>query len=166
MDGQYEGVVDEFLRDELNYIVVESWDAADAGVRLLASDVAGRATFLVHGEEDANRQLGMANSLQAPEGVVALKDCVRVLNGFGTTLESMLPKLADGFIAPDAATARRLAAEHPRGFFLSPSGEAFHNSTVTGGQVRAQGPLALKRELAEVEHKLDATELGTRAGRE
>ncbi|MGA2897858.1 MAG: chromosome segregation protein SMC [Acidobacteriaceae bacterium] len=159
VDGQYEGIVDEFLRDELNYIVVKSWDAADAGVRLLASDVAGRATFLVHGEEDADRQLGIANCLQAPEGVVALKDCVRVLNGFGTSLESMLPKLADGFIAPDAASARRLAAEHPRGFFLSPSGEAFHNSTVTGGQVRAQGPLALKRELTEVERKLDATEV-------
>jgi len=159
VDGQYEGVVDEFLRDELNYIVVKSWDAADAGVRMLATNVAGRATFLVHGEEDANRQLGIANCLQTPEGVVALKDCVRVLNGFGTTLESLLPKLADGFIAPDAATARRLAEEHPRGFFLSPSGEAFHNATVTGGHVRAQGPLALKRELNEVQQKLDTTEV-------
>ena len=160
VDGQYEAIVDEFLRDELNYVVVKSWDAADAGVRLLAADVAGRATFLVHGEEDANRQLGIANCLQAPEGVVALRDCIRVLNGFGNSLESLLPKLADGFIAPDAPTARRLAEEHPRGFFLSPTGEAFHNATVTGGQVRAQGPLALKRELAEVERKLDATEVG------
>ena len=31
--GQYESVVDEFLRDELNYIVVKSWDAADDGMR-------------------------------------------------------------------------------------------------------------------------------------
>jgi len=158
VDGQYEGIVDEFLRDELNFIVVKSWDAADAGVRLLASDVAGRATFLVHGEEDGKRQLGLANTLPIPEGVVALKDCIRVLNGFGNSLESLLPKLGDGFIAPDTATARRLADEHPRGFFLSPSGEAFHNATVTGGHVRAQGPLALKRELNEVQQKLDATD--------
>ena len=74
VDGQYEGIVDEFLRDELNYVVVKSWDAADAGVRLLASDVAGRATFLVHSEEEATKQLGLANTLPAPEGVVALKD--------------------------------------------------------------------------------------------
>jgi len=158
VDGQYEAIVDEFLRDELNYVVVKSWDAADAGVRLLASDVAGRATFLVHDEEDVTRQLGLANTLPIPEGVVALKDCIRVLNGFGNSLESLLPKLGDGFIAPDTATARRLAEEHPRGFFLSPSGEAFHNATVTGGHVRAQGPLALKRELNEVQHKLDATD--------
>jgi chromosome segregation protein len=159
VDGQYEGIVDEFLRDELNYIVVNSWDAADAGVRLLAADVAGRATFLVHGENPSRLQQKIANSLPVPEGVVALKDCVRVLNGFGTSLEELLPRLGDGFIAPDAASARRMADEHPRGFFLSPTGEAFHNSTVTGGHVRAQGPLALKRELTEVERKLDATEV-------
>ena len=51
-----------------------------------------------------------------PEGVVALKDCVRVLNGFGSSLEEMLPKLRDGYIAPDAATARRLAGEYAQGF--------------------------------------------------
>jgi chromosome segregation protein len=92
------------------------------------------------------------------EGAVALKDCVRVLNGFGNSLEGMLPKLRDGFIAQDVDTARRLATEHPRGFFLAPSGEAFHNATVTGGRVREQGPLALKRELSEVQQKLDAVE--------
>src|SRR5207237_4090583 len=40
----YEAVVEDFLRDELNYIVVKSWDAADEGLRLLRSDVDGRAT--------------------------------------------------------------------------------------------------------------------------
>ncbi len=35
VNGQYESVVDEFLREELNYIVVKSWDAANEGMRLL-----------------------------------------------------------------------------------------------------------------------------------
>jgi chromosome segregation protein len=160
VDGQYEGVVDEFLRDELNYVVVKSWDAADAGMRMLQTDVAGRATFLVHKDGASQTQVSAARA-GAPdslEGAVALKDCVRVLNGFGTSLEGMLPKLRDGFIAQDADTARRLAGEHPQGFFLSPSGEAFHNAMVTGGRVREQGPLALKRELGEVQHQLDTTE--------
>jgi chromosome segregation protein len=163
VEGQYEGVVDEFLRDELNYVVVKSWDAADHGMRMLSSDVAGRATFLVHPEahheEDAaaHAHTGEASTPQA-DGVVALKDCVRVLNGFGRSLEHMLPKLRDGYIAPDPGTARRLASEHPKSFFLSPGGEAFHNATVTGGRVRSQGPLALKRELAEVREKLETTE--------
>lgn len=55
VEGKYESVVDEFLRDELNYIVVKSWDAADAGINLLQTDVAGRATFLVH-PNDAQAQ--------------------------------------------------------------------------------------------------------------
>jgi chromosome segregation protein len=171
VNGEYEGVIDEFLRDELNYVVVKSWDAADAGVRLLQTDVAGRATFLVHageqhgaGSEGSAGATGVAMSgvptsgISKGEGLVALKDCVRVLNGFGDSLEGMLPKLRDGFIARDAADARRLAVEHPTGYFLSPGGETFHNALVTGGRGRAQGPLALKRELAEVQQKLDATE--------
>src|ERR1700742_2313027 len=59
VNGQYESVVDEFLRDELNYIVVKSWDAAHEGMRLLKHDVDGRATFLVH-PEDAQAKFSFA----------------------------------------------------------------------------------------------------------
>ncbi len=51
VDPRYERVVEDFLRDELNYVVVKRWDAADEGLRLLRSDVDGRATFLVHPED-------------------------------------------------------------------------------------------------------------------
>lgn len=162
VDGRYENVVDEFLRDELNYIVVKSWDAADEGVRLLHGDVAGRATFLVH-PEDGQTAFGFADGMQSSarpdrEGIVPLKDCVRVLNGFGRSLEVILPRLREGFVAPDSATARSLALSNPQAFFLSPTGETFHNVTVTGGKPRTQGPLALKRELAEVQTKIEALE--------
>jgi chromosome segregation protein len=157
VDGRYESVVDEFFRDELNYIVVRSWDAADQGLRLLQSDVAGRATFLIHpdGIDTSLPAEGIANPGQ---GVVALKDCIRVLNGFGHSLESILPKLRNGFVAPDTDVARKLALEYPQAYFLSLSGETFHNVTVTGGKPREQGPLALKRELAELQSKLAAVE--------
>jgi chromosome segregation protein len=167
VDGAYEQVVDEFLRDELNYVVVKDWDAADEGIRLLKSDVAGRATFLV---EPANSGLqgrpihhgetvmdGAPRLVQVTgEGIVPLTECVRVLNGFGRSLEVLLPKLRDGFVAPDANTARTLALQHPDGYFLSPTGETFHGSMVTGGRPSSGGPLALKRELKEVEAKLTA----------
>jgi chromosome segregation protein len=165
VDGKYESVVDEFLRDELNYIVVKSWDAADAGMHLLQTDVTGRATFLVHpNDSQANFAFaeGMTSAAQTNiegiEGVVPLKECVRVLDGFGRSLEVILPKLREGFVAPDSYTARSLALSNPQAFFLSPSGETFHNVTVTGGRPRAQGPLALKRELAEVQQKLERAE--------
>jgi chromosome segregation protein len=162
VNGEYESVVDEFLRDELNYIVVKSWDAADEGMRLLRTGVDGRATFLVH-PHDADAKFSFditdsAGDFQQREGVVRLKDCIRVMDGFGNSLEAVLPKLREGYVAPDSATARTLALEYPRSFFLAPSGECFHNVTVTGGKPRAEGPLALKRELREAQQKLEAVE--------
>ena len=159
---RYESVVDEFLRDELNYIVVKSWDAANEGMRLLKTDVDGRATFLVH-PEDAQAKFSFAGDNAVPsynhqDGVVRLKDCIRVLDGFGSSLEVILPKLREGYVTPDSDIARSLALENPHAFFLAPSGECFHNVTVTGGKPRAEGPLALKRELRETHQKLEAVE--------
>jgi len=161
VDGRYEAIVDEFLRDELNFVVVKSWDAAGEGLRLLQKDVAGRATFLVHTENPRAPRLDSETWAGPPpvpvgDGIVALKDCITVRNGFGRSLETILPRLRDGFITPDADTARSLAPEYPHAFFLAPNGEIFHNVTVTGGRTREQGPLALKRELSEVQRKVDA----------
>ena len=73
-----------------------------------------------------------------------------MLNGFGKSLEVILPKLGNGYIVPDQSAGRELALENPDAFFLSQSGECFHNVTVTGGKQRSQGPLSMKRELREV----------------
>ncbi|HLI63507.1 MAG TPA: hypothetical protein VKV05_08905, partial [Terriglobales bacterium] len=154
VEDRYEGVVDDFLRDELNYIVVKSWDAADEGLRVLRSDVDGRATFLVH-PDDSQAKFSFqvdepAQPVSRAEGIVPLKNCIRVLNGFGKSLEVILPKLGNGYIVPDPESGRSLALENPDAFFLAQSGECFHNVTVTGGKQRSQGPLSMKRELREV----------------
>ncbi|MGH9738381.1 MAG: chromosome segregation SMC family protein, partial [Candidatus Acidiferrales bacterium] len=44
---QYEGAVEQFLREELEYVVVETFDHARAGVTLLREEMGGRATFFV-----------------------------------------------------------------------------------------------------------------------
>jgi chromosome segregation protein len=155
VETRYEGVVEEFLRDELNYVVVKSWDSANEGMRLLQSDVDGRATFLVHPEDAQAKFSFVASDAPAPssprhEELVSLKNCIRVLDGFGRSLEVVLPKLRDGYITADASIARNLALENPDAYFLSATGECFHNVTVTGGKQRKEGPLSLKRELREV----------------
>jgi chromosome segregation protein len=155
--GAYEAVVDEFLREELNYVVVESWTAAEQGVRLLKSGVDGRATFLIHPAEQPALFEVEADPISGP-GLTPLKDSIRVLNGFGHVLESILPKLKNGYLVEDPAEAQRLAAQHMQAFFLTPEGECFHNATVTGGKPASEGPLALKRELREAENKLGKLE--------
>jgi chromosome segregation protein len=154
VNERYESVVEDFLRDELNYVVVKSWDSADEGLRMLRTDVDGRATFLVH-PNDSQAKFSFAvddHNRAAPpsDAIVPLKNSIRVLNGFGRSLEVILPKLRDGWIAPDPQVARDLALRNPDAFFLSQSGECFHNVTVTGGKQRAEGPLSLKRELRDV----------------
>jgi chromosome segregation protein len=153
VSAEHEAVVDEFLREELNYIVVESWMAAEEGVRLLKSGSDGRATFLVHSPEQRVLFEEPADAISGP-GLIPLKDSIHVLNGFGRSLESILPKLGNGYLVDDPAEALRLANHYNYAFFLTPSGECFHNTTVTGGKPASEGPLALKRELRDTENRL------------
>jgi chromosome segregation protein len=166
VEPRYERVVEDFLRDELNFVVVKSWDAADEGLRLLRSDVNGRATFLVHPEDSQAKFSFLADESHhyAPlnDTVLPLKNSIRVLNGFGKSLEVILPKLGNGYIVPDPAAARELALSSPDAFFLSQTGECFHNVTVTGGKQRSEGPLSMKRELRDVLRLLDELERALR----
>jgi chromosome segregation protein len=160
VEDKYEGVVDEFLRDELNFLVVKSWDAADAGLNLLRSEVEGRATFLVHPDDSqAKFSFVFDESLRThlrEDRVIPLKDCIRVPENFGSSLEVILPKLGNGYIVPDAETGRALALENPDAFYLALTGECFHNVTVTGGKKLAEGPLQMKRDLREVQRQIEA----------
>jgi len=159
VSSAHEGVVDEFLREELNYVVVESWVAAEEGVRLLKSGVDGRATFLIHPAGETHGSV--ADDSDAPvrgPGLTPLKDSIRVLNGFGGSLESILPKLRNGYLVEDSGEALRLASRYLQGYFLTPEGECFHNATVTGGKPSSEGPLALKRELRETAKRLAVLE--------
>ncbi|MGP0017010.1 MAG: chromosome segregation protein SMC [Candidatus Sulfotelmatobacter sp.] len=166
VEPRYEHVVEDFLRDELNYVVVKSWDAADEGLRMLRTGVDGRATFLVH-PEDAQAKFSFildeaAHCAPPAAQITPLKNTIRVLNGFGKSLEVILPKLRDGYIVPESGVARGLALENPDAFFLSQAGECFHNVTVTGGKQRAEGPLSMKRELREVLRQLEDLERALR----
>jgi chromosome segregation protein len=166
VEPRFERVVEDFLRDELNYIVVKSWDAADEGLRMLRTDVDGRATFLVH-PEDSQAKFSFvldeaAHSAPPAAQIIPLKNTIRVLDGFGKSLEVILPKLRDGYIVPGSDVARGLALENPDAFFLSQSGECFHNVTVTGGKQRSEGPLSMKRDLREVMRQLEDLERALR----
>ena len=75
-------------------------------------------------------------------GLVPLRDAIKVLNGFGRTLESSSAQAApqlyrgkrDRSAAPLLALWTRL--------FPHARGRSFHNATVTGGKPASEGPLA------------------------
>ena len=145
VDPAYERAAEEFLHDELDYVVVENWEQAERGMGLLRSGSEGRATFLAHNAAD------LQPARTEPEASLPrLTDYLRLTNGLADRTLGLLPRLANCRIAPDHAEAQRLAAQNPDFYFLLPDGLCYHGSTLTGGKKTASGPLAMKRELREL----------------
>ena len=102
----------------------KSWVAAEQGVRLLKSGVDGRATFLIHPAEQGGSLTRGRTPISGP-GLTPLKDSIRVLNGFGRSLESILPKLKHGYLVEDPARHSSWPRATPRPFFLRRRASAF-----------------------------------------
>lgn len=149
VDATYERAAEEFLRDELEYVVVENWNQAERGMQIFhpASGEAleGRATFLV---ETGAAATGAEPSVAQP-ALPRLVDHLRLTNGLTHQVADLLPRLSNCYLAPEAASARDYAAAHPALYFLLPTGQCYHGRMLSGGHKKASGPLALKRELRE-----------------
>ncbi len=150
VDPAHERAAEEFLHDELEYVVVDTWEQAEQGVGLLRSDLEGRATFLVHPDQNADfGESRRAEPSIGPEtGIVArLSDVLRLGNGLTHAPSELLPRLARCFLAEDRSAAQRLALQYPALYFLAPDGVCYSGFAVSGGKKTGSGPLALKREL-------------------
>jgi chromosome segregation protein len=147
VEPAYEKAAEEFLHDELEYVVVENWAQADSGVDLMRNTLDGRATFLVHPEPAASAAPAPLNG--EPGIARPLAEVLRLTNGLSHAALACVPRLAQCFVANDRASARRLAVEHPELYFLLPDGVCYHGHAVSGGRKNSTGPLVLKRELRE-----------------
>jgi chromosome segregation protein len=152
VDAQYEKPTEEFLRDELEYVVVESWQQAERGLDFIRAELDGRATFLVHPEPNGHAQPHLPEPAIGPEtGIAArLSQSLRLTNGFKDRAVDLLPRLSLCFLAEDRASAQRLSVTYPHLYFLMTDGVCYHGHTVTGGKKSAAGPLAMKREVREL----------------
>jgi chromosome segregation protein len=149
VDPSHEKATEDFLHEELEYVVVQNWNDAERGIDIMRTDLDGRATFLVHPEPD--EQLSARNEPVNEEGVLGrLSDHLRFTNGFASAPAHLLQRLASCYIAQDRAAAQRLAMQYPDAFFLLPDGVSYHGHAVSGGKNTGSGPLALKRELREL----------------
>jgi chromosome segregation protein len=160
VEPAYEKAAEEFLHDELEYIVVADWNQAECGIELMRTSVEGRATFLVHPEPAAGAERG-ARRPETGDGsgvVASLSDVLRLTNGFGNSALECLPRLGQSYLAADRAAAQRMALEYPELYFLLADGVCYHGHTVSGGKKSSSGPLALKRELRETKAQVQARE--------
>jgi chromosome segregation protein len=152
VDPQFEKPAEEFLHDELEYVVVENWAQADRGLDFLRAELDGRATFLVHPEKNGNGNGHLPEPPIGPEtGILSrLSDSLRLTNGLTDRAATLLPRVSLCFLAEDRGSAQRLATSYPHLYFLTTDGLCYHGHTVTGGKKTASGPLAMKREAREL----------------
>ena len=148
VDPQFEKSAEEFLHEELEYVVVETWQQAERGLDFLRAESDGRATFLVHPESNGDGARPLPEPAIGPAtGIAArLSDSLRLTNGFHHRAVDLLPRVSLCFLAEDRVAAQRLAVTYPHLYFLLPDGVCYHGHTVTGGKKSAVGPLAMKRE--------------------
>ena len=146
---EHEGAIEQYLRDELEYVVVETFDHARAGVSLLRDEVGGRATFFV--DSTKNLQINDYEPIipfRAEDGVYARLDkLVEFRDPLGPAAKQFLPRLRGAYLTDSAAGAEKLAKENPQYAFVTPDGTTYQGRMVTGGRPDEAGPLGMKREL-------------------
>jgi len=171
-DPRFERATEEFLHEELEYVVVRDWNEAQQGVDLLRGELDGRASFLV--EPDFSENPADVHSAPVPEppigpetGLVGrLCDGIRFTNGLTNAPTELLPRLARCYQAESRTSAERLAFQYPDLYFLLDDGVCYHGHAMTGGKRATSGPLALKRELRELSALFEKKQAETTASQE
>ena len=146
---QHEAAIEQYMRDELEYVVVETYDHARAGVSLLRNEVGGRATFFV----DSLRNLKLEEyepiiNFRSEDGVISRLDkLVEFRDPLGAAAKQFLPRLRSAYLTDSAVAAEKLAREYPQYAFVTPDGTCYQGRMVTGGKPDEAGPLGMKRAL-------------------
>jgi chromosome segregation protein len=150
---KYEGAVEQYLREELEYVVVETFDHARAGIEMLRDEVGGRATFFVDSLKKLNLPAVEADMpFHAGQGVVSrLDQVVEFRDPLGHAAKQFLPRLRSAFLVDSPAAAEKLARENPQYQFVTTDGTCYSGRLVSGGRPGEAGPLAIKREMRALE---------------
>jgi chromosome segregation protein len=152
---QHEAAIEQYLREELEYVVVETYDHARAGVSMLREEVGGRATFFV----DSLRNLKLDEyepivHFRCEDGVISRLDkLVEFRDPLGSAAKQFLPRLRNGYLT-ETSSAEKLAREYPQYAFVTTEGTCYQGRMVTGGRPDEAGPLGMKRELRAVSAEL------------
>src|SRR5271165_1205245 len=153
---QHEAAFEQYMRDELEYVVVETYEHARAGVSMLRNEVGGRATFFV----DSLRNLRLEEyepivHFRSEDGVISRLDkLVEFRDPLGPAAKQFLPRLRSGYLTDSAVAAEKLAREYPQYAFVTPEGTCYQGRMVTGGKPDDAGPLGMKRELRAMDSKV------------
>ncbi|HEX3117949.1 MAG TPA: chromosome segregation protein SMC [Candidatus Acidoferrum sp.] len=165
VEQQHETAIEQYLRDELEYVVVQTYDHARAGVSMLRDEVGGRATFFVDSLRSLNLRLDEYEPIvnfRAEDGVVSRLDkLVEFRDPLGPAAKQFLPRLKAAYLTDSVAAAEKLARDNPQYAFVTPDGTCYQGRMVTGGRADEAGPLVMKRELRALDADIAQLEFET-----
>ena len=145
VDSPYESIVEDFLRPELQYVVVKDRTQASAAIGIVKDVTKGRLECLV---------LNGETPLQVPDaipGATPLFDIVR----FDERVKHVANHFGNAYVVETADQAWDLGAQYPNCRFAASTGEVVHGHVVSWGEREALGPLSLKREIRELDRQMD-----------
>ncbi len=161
---EHEAMIETALRDELQYVVVPTFDDALGAIDFLKTEGAGRATFLVVGLHGAITY-GPASNGDGHNGYHPTLDSLLGLRSeFADAFKLALPGLATARVVEDTNQAIS-SSSNGSTTTLSATGErVVAGRLISGGSSSEKGigVLGLRREIAELAGRLES--LGVAAG--
>jgi chromosome segregation protein len=161
VESPYETMVEEFLKQELEFLLVETLSTARTGMALLNESNAGRSTFLVFGDGQI-RSNGSSDAVQAAlecdPSLIPLRNVIRIAADYAAAVEDALPQLTCAFIASSYDQAIKLAEQFPQFIFLCAGGEVVRGRLISGGGKVSVGHLTLRREIRDLHRKVESLE--------
>ena len=156
---EYERLVEQFLNQELEYVLVDSLEEAVNGVSELKTLEGGRCTFLSLSANGFDRGRPQQKDLLRNEkGVLGtLSELLGMRPEIEKAFARALPDQAAAVVVSDLERAFEVAHRHPDRTYLTMQGEALTPRGLLSVSASASGSgglLALKREAKGLEEKL------------
>ena len=159
---EYEKLVEEFLGEELEYILVDSLEEAVQGLSELKTIESGKCTFLTlrssNGFKKSNGEKPWATNGSASDGVYGqLANLLQMKPEVQEAFRRVLPQRAEAVVVSDLGRALKLADSHPEDIFITLEGEALTPRgllSASSAQGQKLGLLSLKRNKRELEKRI------------
>jgi chromosome segregation protein len=146
VEHDYEALVEDFLRWKLQYVVVQDRGQAERAIDIVKTVSKGRLDCLV---------LNAGNEPEPPLPIEGARPLAEVVK-FGEAVRHFSEYIRDAYIVDTVDQAWDLARQHPHLEFVARTGEVVRGHVVSWGEHEDHGPLSLKREIRELDAKMDA----------
>jgi len=158
---EYERLVEEFLDEELEYILVDTLEEAVLGVSELRTLKSGRCTFLTlsssNGFQKSNGPTPVVESASKNGVHGTLGDLLQMKPEVKNAFARTLPQRAEAIVVSDLEHAFQLAPRYPDRTFITLAGESLTPRgllSASTAQAKKLGLLSLKRHKRELEDRI------------